>query len=159
MGFLPFTLFFFAAQQRARFLERTASLQRKDLAGPGREPPVLLVKWYDFTRWLLERIDSFPKNQRFVFGTRLADHALDVIETLIEAAYSPRKADLLARANRKIEMLRWLVRLAKDRQVLSEKQYLVACERLGEGGRMLGGWLKQSAQKERIPHEATQASV
>ena len=43
---------------------------------PGRGTPVLLVKWYDFTRWLLARIDSFPKNQRFVFGTRLADHAV-----------------------------------------------------------------------------------
>ena len=58
---------------------------------PGRDAPVLLVKWYDFTRWLLERIDSFPKNQRFVFGTRLADHALDVLESLVEASYSRRK--------------------------------------------------------------------
>ena len=30
-----------------------------------KEPPVLLVKWYDVTKWLLERVDSFPKNQRF----------------------------------------------------------------------------------------------
>lgn len=109
----------------------------------------MLVKWYDFTRWLLERIDSFPKNQRFVFGTRLADHALGVMEMLVEAAYSREKAALLARANRKIEMLRWLVRLAKDRQVLTEKQYLFACKGLAECGRMVGGWLKQSFDKER----------
>ena len=38
------------------------------------DPPVVLIKWYDFTKWLLERIDSFPKNQRFIFGQRLADH-------------------------------------------------------------------------------------
>lgn len=133
-------------------------MRRKDYAGFGREPPVLLVKWYDFTRWLLERIDSFPKSQRFIFGTRLADHALDVMETLVEAAYSPRKAELLARANRKIETLRWLVRLAKDRQVLSEKQYLFACQSLAECGRMVGGWLKQSSGKEGTPHEAAQTS-
>ncbi len=24
------------------------------------------VKWYDYTKWLLERVDGFPKNQRFV---------------------------------------------------------------------------------------------
>ncbi|GEM_PF-3695671 len=35
--------------------------------------PVLLVRWYDYTKWLLERVDSFPKNQQFIFGTRLAD--------------------------------------------------------------------------------------
>jgi hypothetical protein len=124
---------------------------------PGRDTPVLLVKWYDFTRWLLERIDSFPKNQRFVLGTRLADHALDVLETLVEASYSRRKADLLACVNRKIEMLRWLVRLAKDRKVLTERQYLFACKGLAEYGRMVGGWLKQSAAKEGTPDEASQA--
>jgi hypothetical protein len=78
----------------------------------------------------LEQIDSFPKNQRFVFGTRLADHALNVLEILVEAAYSREKAGLLSRANRKIEVLRWLMRLAKDRKVLTEKQHLFACQGL-----------------------------
>jgi hypothetical protein len=65
------------------------------------DPPVVLIKWYDFTKWLLDRVDSFPKNQRFIFGQRLADYALDIMELLVDAAYSPRKSDLLATANRK----------------------------------------------------------
>ena len=56
----------------------------------------MLVKWYDVTKWLLERVDSFSKNQRFIFGQRIADRALDILEALVEAAYSPRKADLQA---------------------------------------------------------------
>lgn len=119
----------------------------------------MLVKWYDLTRWILEKVDSFPKNQRFIFGTRLADSALDVMEKLVEAAYSLQKTELLAQANRRIEMLRWLVRLAKDRKVLSERQYLFACQGLAECGRMVGGWLKQSSRKERIPIEASQVSI
>jgi len=121
-----------------------------DVAPARREtnPPVVLVKWYDFAKWLLERIDSFPKNQRFIFGQRLADHALDVMQLLVEAAYSSRKADLLAAANRKLEMLRWLVRLARDRNLLSGKQYEFSCRGLTECGRMVGGWLKQAASKE-----------
>jgi hypothetical protein len=106
------------------------------------------VKWYDVVKWLLERVDSFPKNQRFVFGQRLADRAIDVLELLVEAAYSPRKADLLSRANRDIEVLRWLVRLAKDRDLFTMRQYGFACKGLTECGRMVGGWLKQSAAKE-----------
>ena len=62
------------------------------------EPPVLLVKWYDVTKWLLGRVDSFPKNQRFIFGQRIADRTLNVLEVLVEAAYSPRNADLLTRS-------------------------------------------------------------
>jgi len=51
------------------------------------EPPVVLVKWYELSKWLLGRIESFPKSQRFVFGQRLADRTLGVMETLVEAAY------------------------------------------------------------------------
>jgi len=52
------------------------------------DPPVVLIKWYDFTKWLLDRVDSFPRNQRFIFGQRLADHTLSIMELLVEAAYS-----------------------------------------------------------------------
>ena len=55
------------------------------------DPPVVLVRWYDAAKWILERVDSFPKNQRFIFGQRLADRALSVLELLVEAAYSANK--------------------------------------------------------------------
>ncbi len=55
------------------------------------EPPVVLVKWYDLAKWILERVDSFPKNQRFIFGQRLADHVLDIQQLLVEAAYARQK--------------------------------------------------------------------
>ena len=58
------------------------------------DPPVVLIKWYDFTKWLLDRVDSFPKNQRFIFGQRLTDHAMDILELLVEATYSARKSRL-----------------------------------------------------------------
>ncbi len=77
------------------------------------------MKWYDWTQWVLERIDSFPKNQRFIFGQRLADRSIRVLEILVDASYRATKAELLAKANRQIEVLRWLVRLAKDRDLLT----------------------------------------
>ena len=113
------------------------------------EGPVVLIKWYDWTKWLLERVDSFPKNQRFIFGQRLADRAINVLEILVDAAYRSRKAQLLAEANRQIEVLRWLVRLAKDRGLLTVRQYGFACKGLTECGRMVGAWLKQAIVKER----------
>jgi hypothetical protein len=38
--------------------------------------PIVLVKWYDWLKWLLERVDSFPKNQRFIFRQRMADYGI-----------------------------------------------------------------------------------
>ncbi len=110
--------------------------------------PVVLVKWYDWVKWVLDRVDAFPKNQRFIFGQRLADRSIRVLEILVEAAYSSRKAAGLAEANRQVEVLRWLVRLAKDRDLLTMRQYGYACKGLTECGRMIGGWLKQAAAKE-----------
>jgi hypothetical protein len=53
--------------------------------------------------------------------------------------------DLLARANRDIEVLRWLIRMAMDRKLLSPRQYEHCCLSLSECGRMVGGWVKQQA--------------
>lgn len=104
-------------------------MRTRRISGDSRkEPPVLLDKWYDVTKWLLERVDSFPENQRFIFGQRIADRALIILEVLVEAAYSPRKADLLARANRDIEVLCWLIRMATDRKLLTPRQYSITGE-------------------------------
>ena len=74
---------------------------------------------------------------------------MNILELLVEAAYSHRKADLLARANRDIEVLRWLVRMATDRKLLTPRQYEYCCISLNECGRMVGGWAKHAASKER----------
>jgi hypothetical protein len=110
------------------------------------EPPILLSKWYEYTKWLLGRVDQFPKNQRFILGQRLVDTCLEVQECLIEGAYTrgEQKRNHLSAANRKIEVLRWLVRLAHERELLSQRQYAHSSERMSECGRMLGAWLKQS---------------
>jgi hypothetical protein len=89
------------------------------------EPPVLLSKWYEYTKWVIARVDQFPKNQRFILGQRLVDGVLDIHECLVEGAYSrgTKKRDQLSTANRKIEVLRWLIRLAHERELLSARQF------------------------------------
>ena len=110
------------------------AMRRSD--GSGNQPSIVLVKWYEIAKWLLERVESFPKNQRFVFGQRLADRGLRIMELLVEAAYIPRKVDLLARVNRELEVLRWLIRMAMDRRLFTPRQYEHCCMSLNECGRM-----------------------
>jgi hypothetical protein len=43
--------------------------------------PVVLVKWYDFTKWVLGHVDNFYKNERFVFGQRLADGVIAILNS------------------------------------------------------------------------------
>ena len=109
---------------------------------PGPEAPVVLVKWYDYAKWLLERVENFPKSQRFILGQRLTSQAMDVLDLLVEASYARDKAEILATANRKMEVLRWTVRMAKDRKLFTAAQFEFSARALNECGRMVGGWLK-----------------
>ena len=107
---------------------------------PGPEAPVVLVKWYDYAKWLLERVENFPKSQRFILGQRLTGQAMDVLDLLVEASYARDKAEILATANRKMEVLRWTVRMAKDRKLFTPAQFEFsarAAQRMRPDGRWL----------------------
>lgn len=70
--------------------------------------PTVIYKVYDLLMWLMERIAKFPRSHRFVLGDRMERLVLDVLELLIEAAYSRDKQDVLK------QKLRYLVRASKD---------------------------------------------
>ena len=42
---------------------------------------------------------------------------MDVLDLLVEASYARDKTEILALTNRKLEVLRWTVRMAKDRKL------------------------------------------
>ena len=72
---------------------------------------------------------------------------VDVMELLVEAAYTRDKTGLLSTANRQMEVLPWLLRLCHERTLLTQRQYLHAIGLLVECGRMCGGWLKQQGAR------------
>ena len=109
---------------------------------PGSDAPIVLVKWYAYAKWVLERVESFPKSQRFILGQRLSNHVMDVLESLVKASYAKDKVELLVKANEGIEMTRWIIRMAHDRKLLASKQFEFSALQLNECGRMVGGWLK-----------------
>ena len=112
------------------------------LTPPGKGAPKVLIQWYNYAKWMLERVESFPRSQRFILGQRLANHVLDVMELLVKASYAREKLSLLVQVNEGIEMTRWIVRMASDRQLLGSKQFQYSAVQLNECGRMVGGWIK-----------------
>ena len=104
-------------------------------------PPVI-SKTRDLLTYLLERIAGFPRAYRFVLGERIGNLALDVLEHLLEAAYSRRKQEALRRANLDLEKLRHLLRTACELKCLSLRQYEYVSRAVDEVGRMTGGWIK-----------------
>lgn len=119
--------------------------------------PAIVGRAYDFVLWLLPKVDNFPKAHRFTVGERLTANGLDLLTTLVEAAYSRDKAELLQMANRKINSTRYLLRLAKDMRLMSIDSYGFSAEKLDEIGRMAGGWHKAASQRPKHPADGAVA--
>ena len=109
------------------------------------EPP-LFTKMYDITRWLLERVEGFPRVHRVTIGQRVSECALIILEDLTRAQFRKKKRELLMGCNERLDTLRVLLRLAVDTKALSFRQYEFITGELQEAGRMLGGWIAHQRQ-------------
>jgi hypothetical protein len=102
---------------------------------------------YDLALWLVRKVERFPRSFRFSVGDRVVARALDLLETLTEAAYTSDKVPLLDRANRGLNSLRLLLRMTLDLKLLAADAHEFAAGQLEEIGRMIGGWRKAAARR------------
>jgi len=105
----------------------------------------VVEKHYSLILWMLPKIANFPKDQRFLLADRIEKILLDILELLIEAVYSKNKREILIKVNLKLDVLRFMMRIAKDMKYVNIKAYDFFCQSAIEVGRMVGGWLKVSA--------------
>lgn len=100
---------------------------------------------YDMILWYAPKISQYPKKYKFTIGERITSTQLVILERIIEAKYSTagKKKHFLRQANLNLEKLRFLVRLSKDLQCISIKEYEYASKQINETGQMVGGWEKQ----------------
>jgi hypothetical protein len=83
-----------------------------------------------------------PKLKRYTLGQKIDVLTLEILELLFSISYSENKAHVLKRISCKLDLLKVLLRLAKDNQSLSNNKYLTLQALLQEIGKMLGGWIR-----------------
>lgn len=140
--------------------EETVQSRQPGPAPAGRQNVAAVEAMYQFVLWLVPVLEGLPRSQKFLLGDRIQSAALDVLDHLIEAAYSRDRAGLLKRANLGLEKLRFWIRLTKDLKLLDFKRYEHAARCIDDIGRQVGGWLRS----QRTPsspssgeHDATPA--
>jgi len=109
------------------------------------QPALVVSRMYDFSLWIVNKVQNFPRSHRAQLGDRLISAALDLLLALVQASFSAEKASLLDAANRHVHSLRYLLRLSKDLHLISLDSYAHAAAQCEEVGRMAGGWRKQIA--------------
>jgi hypothetical protein len=110
-----------------------------------KESPIF-SRTYDLLLWLLPQATRFPRVHRFGLGERVVRLALDLQETLIAAGLQSGagRLALLMQADTQLAQLRHLMRLCKDLEMLSLRQYEHAAGMLVEIGSLLGSWQKKA---------------
>ena len=104
-------------------------------------PPAVQL-CHELLAWLIPLLDQFPRTRRFTLGERLESGLLFVLENLVDAAYSRDKRDALARANRRLAVVRHLWRLCLEFKVIGLKRYEYGAKLMLDLGAQIGGWWK-----------------
>lgn len=94
--------------------------------------------------WLIPLLDQFPRNRRFTLGERLEAGLIDILELLVEAAYTKARQEVLRQANLRLAVVRHLWRMAHELKTISGKRYAHGARLMDDIGRQIGGWLKST---------------
>ena len=98
--------------------------------------------------WVVPQLDKFPRVRRFTLGERIEHLLLELLELLVEAAFSRAKQVPLRQANLKLEVLRHLWRAAHELQALPARRYEHGARLMDDLGRQVGGWLRSTVKRD-----------
>ena len=96
--------------------------------------------------WLFEKVNTFPKKQRFVLGERIENSTLTCIRLIIEANETSSPQIILQKLyalNIELEVLRSLLRIAYELHFMKANSLGYITAQIDEVGKMRGGWVKR----------------
>jgi hypothetical protein len=89
-------------------------------------------------------VKNFPRDYKFTLGTRIQNTVLDCVDLIYKAASHKEKAKYLDELVSKLDFLSFLVRTAKDMNIVTEKQYSLYIELSVPCVKQASGWFKAS---------------
>jgi four helix bundle protein len=110
------------------------------------EKLLIFQKAYDFTVWLYPIINRIPQSHRLVLGRAMEERAISMIVAVTEANKRSGEARIVfqKKVSDDLDVIRILLRLAKDMRFVSIKQYAFGTDKINEIGRMLSAWMESS---------------
>ncbi len=102
---------------------------------------IVLKKYQQYLIWLLEKINRFPRKQKYLLGERIGNKAFDILEIIIQIQYTSRdqRRKLIPIFNLKLENLRQLIRIAWKMKFLSHQSFIWQEVKINEVGQMVHG--------------------
>lgn len=107
---------------------------------------IIHTKMLSVSLWLFEKVNTFPKKQRFILGQQLENSALNCLRFIIEANNARNAVATLVKLdalNVELEVLRSLLRVAYELHFLTGDSLGFIVGEIDQVGKMRGGWAKR----------------
>lgn len=96
-------------------------------------------------------VPHIAKGARYTIGARIENKFLDLLELAYLAYFTAKekKAEKIAECLLVLDTLKFLISVALEGKLISNKQCADVASKLEEVGRMLGGWKKNAENLEK----------
>lgn len=90
-------------------------------------------------------VPHIARSSRFTIGSRIENKFLDLLELSYIAYFTPidKKSEKVAECILVLDTLKFLISVAWEGKVISNKQCKDVAQKLEEAGKMFGGWKKK----------------
>lgn len=110
------------------------------------EKLLIYEKLVDLLKYSKNLLNKYPKSERFDICTDIKRYIYDSIEISLYAwreTDKKKRYEYLNKLDIKLFTLKALVRISLDSKYISIKNFMVWNEKIGEIGKMVGGWMKK----------------
>lgn len=104
-------------------------------------------KFEDAIQYIYIALRQFPKSEKFTLAADIKRSAFRILELIIRCNKSRNKIKILYDIDVELEILKSLIRLARELEFLQFRKYEIISKYLDEVGRMLGGWIKYNRDR------------
>jgi len=104
----------------------------------------ILNKTYDLYKLLCRRRSRIPKSDRYTLWLECEKTVLSILKAIIDTTHQKgeKRTEILYSISNHVDLLKVLVRLAKENQSIDLAHYDEIQRLLQEIGKMIGGWIK-----------------
>lgn len=94
-------------------------------------------------------IPNMAKTSRYTLGQKIDNLYIETTELIFLASHLPREQKLpyLQKATAKLDLLKLFLQISWEVKAIDNRKYVMLSEPLHEVGRMLGGWVRQTASR------------
>ncbi|TDV04645.1 four helix bundle protein [Paraburkholderia caballeronis] len=105
---------------------------------------------YDLFGIVTDAVRNMPRDVKQLVGSRVATEAMDIVTLIFRANAATNKVPHLNELLERLEVINLLLRLARDKRMISTKQYAAAIALTDQVGKQAGGWRKHSASSPAV---------